>query len=666
MITEVASILRVCGIGSYLQIGDGRNSAVFNLLKQSLDAYGTDPSPEVVTKNLERAPGRFFEGTLLNIPFKPQAFDTVIVGSELISLSEEHFPKVLSTLYQLTKKNLVLLLPMDSIRILAGHKKSNRLFWERIAIEAGFRRHPRSMMVESYMNLENEHVGQLTFFERVPEIAREAHRNQPDDMLRKSGRRADATIWRYVLSSTRIHPGDTVLDVMCGPGYGTSILSACSPGAKFIGVDNNPDCVAYAKENYGNSFVSYHTDDISNLSSIPEHSIDVVIAFDTLARVKDYESFLKEVLRILKPDGRMIGSIPNLWCDETGMDPDITHFHVFDWEKLRREVGKYFMIDGRWAQIAGGGFKLPQGKREIAAVDLDYFAPLDAEWWIFSAKVDPRKSASIPYSNPFYRHTETLPTQIDFGKYYDNPWIFRVMVEQGIRLIDENVLKEYCALIVKESKPGSPDHGAALCVLAYRLLESANVSLKAVILLAQHINQFDAHYDRNNPHSLRWAISLHYVAGRLLAAIGNRDDALASFLTCAEMDPVPLTPILGTKTIGARLFAGLILVGNGDLEGARKQFRLGIQDTHRIMQGDWKNIIGDFEKPLAFALPEAAEVLNIASQCACALNALDKQKSVPGFFWDRINVKFFGYLDWNRALEQENHILRQKLQHAHA
>lgn len=673
MITEVASILRVCGIGSYLHIGDGKNTAVFELLKRSIDAYGVDPSEETVNQNLEQAPGRFFQGTLTEFPFTPQAVDTIIVGTELINIPESEIPRILKSLHLMTKRNLVFCFPTDAIRSVNNQNKSNRLFWERIVLQAGFRRHPRAMTVSSYMAHENEQIENLMFFERIPDAALERYpldflhnKQKPHmDMLRESGRRADAYIWRYMLAVSRIHPGDTVLDAACGLGYGTAALAACSPGSHFIGIDIDPEAIAYAEANYGvtNPELSYRTGDVTQLAFIPDHSIDFVIAFEALMQIENYELFLSEIRRILKPDGRIFGSVPNLWCDETGKDPHPYHLHIFNWEKIQKALSKHFIVDARWAQIAGGGFKIPDGTREIASIDLNHSLAIDTEWWVFSAKADPRNASTLPYTNPFHKDKTTpTPTQVNFEKFYDNPWLYRVLVQQGVRLIDENALKIFCAEIAKTSKPGSADHGAALCVLAYRLFETDKITVKAISIISQHINIYNQACDRNNPHALRWSISLYFIAGRLLLSMGNRDDALAALLTCAEMDPAPLSPILATKTLAARMYAGLILVGNNELEEARKQFSLGMKDAQRLMQGDWKNIIGDFENPLTFSLAEAAEVLNIASQCSIAYSALDKQTTVPGFFWDRINVKFFGFLEWNKSLERENLILRQELQ----
>lgn len=672
MINDVSSILKVCGIGHYLHFGDGKHSLVPELLKHSMPAHGLDKSELMVQQNQTRAPGCFAQGSFQQYPFQQESFDTVIIGSDILGYPPEQTVALLKNLYKITKRNLVLYFPPEVLNSLANRPEGNRLLWEKLAIASGFRRHTREMLAIPYQALENERLGALTFFERVPESALEKfpmqwlleNRDLHMDMLREAGRRSDGHVSRYVLAASRIQAGDLVLDAACGLGYGTAVMGACSPGAKFIGVDIDPLSADYANANFAavNPALSYRACDVTNLSFLADHSVDVVISFETIEHLENYEIFLAEVKRVLKPDGRFIGSVPNLWCDETGKDPNPYHFHVFDWEKLNREISKYFIVDGRWAQVAGGGFKIRNGQRIMQMIPLQQAINFDTEWWIFSANADPRVANKASYTNPFHRHSDTaIPDLVNFEKFYDNPWLYRVLVQQGIRLMDNVKLIDFCLDTANKSKKGSADHGAALCVLGYRVLESGNIQGQDITSFIKHVNDYQAAHDKNNIHAHRWNISLHYLAARLLLAVGQREQALNSFISCTKLDPSLTSPLLATKTISAHFYAGIILLGNQDKQAARTHFQAGMKQAHKVLQGDWQNIIGSFDQPLGFGLTEAAEILHLANQCAQALSNIDRQDSTPGYFWDNIHIRQFGLVEWNRNLEKENNELRNQL-----
>lgn len=675
VIADAEAILRVCGIDTYLHVGCGESTLVLELLKRSIDAYGIDNSQEIIAKHTERTPDRFFHASLLNYPFKQEVFGTIIIGSDLLSFQPADLAKVFKALQWMAKRNLVLYFTPDILRQQSARGEFvSRLFWEKLAIQAGFRLHPRSMLVTPYEALEDERLGKFIFFERIPQVANERfsyqwlleNRDLHMDMLREAGRRSDAHVSRYVLAATKVRPGDVVVDAACGLGYGTAVLAACSPGAKFIGVDIDPESVAYANANFAatNAAISFQAADVTKLSFLPDHSVDTVISFETLEHVTDYDAFLAEVHRVLKPDGRFLGSVPNLWCDETGNDPNPYHFHVFDWQKLHAAVSKYFIVDERWGQIAGGGFKLRNGARIMRNVNVEMNEAVETEWWLISACANPlsAKAKNIPYVNPFHQD-KNLPiaTHVDFGKYYDNPWLYRVMVQLGERLTDKKILTDFCLKVIETARLGSADQGAALCIICYQLLESGNVSYKDVESMINLFNAYDEAYDKQNPHAYRWSVSLHYVGGRLLLALGKRQEAHAAFMTCAEMDPLIFSPLLATKTISARMYSGLLYISIGNVEEGKNQLRLAIKEAHRVMQGDWNKLLGNLDHPLSFGLQEAAEVLDIAGQCNQVLHAVEREGTVPGYIWEKVNMKRFGLVEWNKSLERENDLLRQSV-----
>ncbi|MET0638203.1 MAG: glycosyltransferase [Chitinophagaceae bacterium] len=108
-----------------------------------------------------------------------------------------------------------------------------------------------------------------------------------------------------------ISAGKTVLDIACGEGYGSSIMAGVA--REVIGVDIDPESVDYAIKTYGSAsnlkFIA------GNATAIPlgNASVDMVVSFETIEHLNesDQELFLKEIKRVLRPDGALIMSTPD-------------------------------------------------------------------------------------------------------------------------------------------------------------------------------------------------------------------------------------------------------------------------------------------------------------------------------------------------------------------
>lgn len=116
-------------------------------------------------------------------------------------------------------------------------------------------------------------------------------------------------IMRYVFASTLV-AGKTVLDIACGAGYGASHFVAC--GAKeVVGVDLSKNAVAYARNQYSKKGLHLLQ---GNAVFLPlrDRSFDMVVSFETIEHINEYEEYLEEMKRVLKPQGTFICSTPNI------------------------------------------------------------------------------------------------------------------------------------------------------------------------------------------------------------------------------------------------------------------------------------------------------------------------------------------------------------------
>ncbi|MGH9225138.1 MAG: class I SAM-dependent methyltransferase [Acidimicrobiales bacterium] len=106
-------------------------------------------------------------------------------------------------------------------------------------------------------------------------------------------------------------PGDAqlVLDVGCAFGYGTAALASNGPGGRrVIGSELDPAHLADARRHF--SFLPLVRADATALP-FRAGGMDAVTILDVIEHVADPTSVLAEVHRVLRPDGRLIVSVPH-------------------------------------------------------------------------------------------------------------------------------------------------------------------------------------------------------------------------------------------------------------------------------------------------------------------------------------------------------------------
>ena len=141
--------------------------------------------------------------------------------------------------------------------------------------------------------------------------------------------------------AARLVDGKSVLDIGCNTGYGTSILAT---GAKNVaGVDVSDRAIKYANAKYANEGLTFQVVDGARIP-FEDNAFDVVTSFQVVEHLVEYESFFREVRRVLAPGGIVILTTPNsLLRLDPGMKP-WNEFHVreFNPEELASTLMGYF------------------------------------------------------------------------------------------------------------------------------------------------------------------------------------------------------------------------------------------------------------------------------------------------------------------------------------
>jgi 2-polyprenyl-3-methyl-5-hydroxy-6-metoxy-1,4-benzoquinol methylase len=193
-----------------------------------------------------------------------------------------------------------------------------------------------------------------------PNLSRESELHVPDENVRTAqeltddGERMIPTFHKgriiYGEHVARYHAvlpliaGRKVLDIACGSGYGTHLLS--SRAEHVTGVDISADAIQHAWGHFTAANVDYR---LGSATQIPldDASVDVVVSFETIEHIQGYRQFLAEVKRVLRPGGQLIVSTPN---KDEFLPGNHFHVHEFRADEFRAVLAEHFAHQRWWLQ----------------------------------------------------------------------------------------------------------------------------------------------------------------------------------------------------------------------------------------------------------------------------------------------------------------------------
>lgn len=99
-----------------------------------------------------------------------------------------------------------------------------------------------------------------------------------------------------------------IIDIGCGPGNSTQVLSDRFPNAYILGVDKSEDMIRIAKSKYPH--LDFKICDVSADLSRLDHDFDIVFSNACIQWVPDHRNLLKNLLGLLNKDGVLAVQIP--------------------------------------------------------------------------------------------------------------------------------------------------------------------------------------------------------------------------------------------------------------------------------------------------------------------------------------------------------------------
>jgi ubiquinone/menaquinone biosynthesis C-methylase UbiE len=121
--------------------------------------------------------------------------------------------------------------------------------------------------------------------------------------------------------------GRSVADAACGTGYGARRLLEAG-ATRVDGFDLSPEAIAEARRLHTAPGVRFEVADVTRLPC-PDHTYDLFLSFETIEHVQDDLALLREVKRVLKPDGTFLCSTPNRTLTNPGISITGRPFNPF-------------------------------------------------------------------------------------------------------------------------------------------------------------------------------------------------------------------------------------------------------------------------------------------------------------------------------------------------
>lgn len=154
-----------------------------------------------------------------------------------------------------------------------------------------------------------------------------------------------------------------VLDAASGEGYGSELLA--HQARQVCGIEIDPEAVRQAQSKYQHSNLTFTQGTIAALPFLPA-TFDAAISFETIEHVPGdlQEAFIREIKRVLKPDGFFLISTP-----DKRIYSDLARYHnEFHTKEFYRQefydfLSRHFTTVKFWEQTALLAYVLTEGKK---------------------------------------------------------------------------------------------------------------------------------------------------------------------------------------------------------------------------------------------------------------------------------------------------------------
>ncbi len=151
---------------------------------------------------------------------------------------------------------------------------------------------------------------------------------------------------RFLEQTGALQPGARVLEI--GAGTGAMVHELSARGLDVRGVEVRDDLIAEAHGSYGDLPIQRVE---GTTLPFADESFDLVLSFDVFEHIPDSDAHLREVRRVLRPDGAYLLQTPNKWTNVV--------FETIRWRsftRFREDHCSLHSLGGLTRRLARHGF----------------------------------------------------------------------------------------------------------------------------------------------------------------------------------------------------------------------------------------------------------------------------------------------------------------------
>jgi GT2 family glycosyltransferase/glycosyltransferase involved in cell wall biosynthesis/SAM-dependent methyltransferase len=153
---------------------------------------------------------------------------------------------------------------------------------------------------------------------------------------------------RY-LWAARLVESRRVLDLGSGEGFGAAILAGSAQ--RVLGVDVDALTVEHSSLNYAGPNLKFELGTALDLSAYEEGSFDAVVAFEIIEHVRDHETVLAQITRLLSDEGILVISTPDRrMYSRASAQANPFHEHELGLDEFVELLERHFPHVAGWGQ----------------------------------------------------------------------------------------------------------------------------------------------------------------------------------------------------------------------------------------------------------------------------------------------------------------------------